>query len=276
MVSPAPAYLRLLIFLPAILIPAWASSSPAFLVMYSAHKLNKQGDSRQPWCTPFFPNFEPVRCSVSGSKCCFLTCIQVSQEAGKVVWYPHLLKNFPQFVVIHTVKGFSVVSEVDVFLDFPCFFYSPVYVGNLISDSSAFSKSSLYIWKFLVHILLKPTLKDFEYYLASMWNECNCVVVWTFFGTVLLWDWNENWPFAGILSATLLTASSFRIWNSSAEIPLTPLALFVVILPKGLLTSHSRMSGSRWVITPSWLSGSLRPFLCNFSVYFFFFGCSGF
>ena len=85
-----------------------------------------------------------------------------------MVWYPHLLKNFPQFVVIHTVKGFSVVSEVDVFLDFPCFFYSPVNVGNLISDSSAFSKSSLYIWKFLVHILLKPTLKDFEYYLASM------------------------------------------------------------------------------------------------------------
>ena len=213
---------------------------------------------------------------MSGSNCWFLTHIQVFQETGKVVWYPHLLKNFPQFVVIHTVKGFSVVSEVDVFLDFPCFFYSPVNVGNLISDSSAFSKSSLYIWKFLVHILLKPTLKDFEYYLASMWNECNCVVVWTFFGTVLLWDWNENWPFAGILSAALLTASSFRIWNSSAEIPLTPLALFVVILPKGLLTSHSRMSGSRWVITPSWLSGSLRPFLCNSSVYFFFFGCSGF
>ena len=85
-----------------------------------------------------------------------------------MVWYSQLLKNFPQFVVIHTVKGFSVVSEVNVFLDFPCFFYGPVNVGNLISDSSAFSKSSLYIWKFLVHILLKPTLKDFEYYLASM------------------------------------------------------------------------------------------------------------
>ena len=107
---------------------------------------------------------------MSGSNCCSLTCILVSQEVGQVVWYPHLLKNFPQFVVIHTVKGFRVVSEVevDVFLEFTCFFYGPVNVGNLISDSSAFSKSSLYIWKFLVHILLKPTLKDFEYYLASM------------------------------------------------------------------------------------------------------------
>ena len=86
-----------------------------------------------------------------------------------MVWYSHLLKNFPQFVVIHTVKGFSVVKEeVDVFLEFLCFFYDPSDVGNLISDSSVFSKSSLYIWKFLVHMLLKPCLKDFEHYLASM------------------------------------------------------------------------------------------------------------
>ena len=95
-----------------------------------------------------------------------------------------------------TVKGFSIVSEVaDVFLEFSCFFYDPVAVGKLISCSSVFSKSSLYIWYFLVHILLKPSLKDFEYYLASMWNECNCAVVWTFFGNALLWDSNENWPF---------------------------------------------------------------------------------
>ena len=82
-----------------------------------------------------------------GANCCFLTCIQVSQEAGQVVWYSHLLKNFPQFVVIHTVKGFTIVNEAeeDVFLEFPCFFGDPEDVGNLISGSSAFSKFSLYI-----------------------------------------------------------------------------------------------------------------------------------
>ena len=145
----------------------------------------------------FFPNFEPVRCFMSGSNCCLLTWIQVSQNAGKVVWYSHLFQNFPQFVVIHTVKGLSVVSEaeVDVFLEFSCFFYDPIDIGNLISGSSAFSEFSLYIWKSLVHILLKYSLKYFEHYLASMWNECNCVVVWTFFGFALLWGWNENWPF---------------------------------------------------------------------------------
>ena len=164
-----------------------------------------------------FPNLEPVCCSMSGSNCCFLACIQVSQEAGQVFWYSHLFKNFPQFAVIHTVKGFSVVTEaeLDFFLEFPCFLYDPMDVGNLISGSSAFSKSSLNIWKFLVHILLKPSLKDFEHYFASMWNEHNCMVVWTFFGIALLWDWNENWlfsspvaiaefsKFVGILSAAL-------------------------------------------------------------------------
>ena len=95
-----------------------------------------------------FPNLEPVHCSMSSSNCCFLTCIQVSQEADKVVWYSHLFKNYPQFVVIHTVKGFSIVNEaeVDVFLEFLCFFYDPTNVGNLISGSYAFSKSSLYNW----------------------------------------------------------------------------------------------------------------------------------
>ena len=107
---------------------------------------------------------------MSGSNCCFFTCIQVSQKTGKVVWYSYLFKKFPQFVVIHTVKGFSVVSEaeLDVFLEFSCFFYDPMDVGNLISGSSAFSKSSLYIWKFSVHVLLKPSSKDFEHDLASM------------------------------------------------------------------------------------------------------------
>ena len=143
-----------------------------------------------------FLNLEPVHCSMSSSNYCFLTYIQVSQKIGKVVWYSHLFKNFPVFVVIHTVKGFSIVNEeVDVFLKFPCFLHDPMDVGNLISGSSAFSKSSWYTWKFSVHILLKPTLKDFEHYPANMWNECNCTVVWTLFGIALLWDWNENCPF---------------------------------------------------------------------------------
>ena len=87
-----------------------------------------------------------------------------------MVWYPYLFKNFPQFIVIHTVKGFSVVNEaeVDVFLEIPCFFNDPTNVGNLISGSFTFSKTSLYIWKFSVHIMLKPSLKDFEHNLAGM------------------------------------------------------------------------------------------------------------
>ena len=117
-----------------------------------------------------FPNLEPVHCSMSSSNYCFLTCIQVSQEASKVVWYSHLFNNFPQLVVIHTVKGFGIVdkAEVDVFLEFSCFFYDPTDVGNLISGSFAFSKSSLNIWKFSAHILLKPGLENFEHYFASM------------------------------------------------------------------------------------------------------------
>ena len=117
-----------------------------------------------------FSYLEPICCSMSSSNSCFLTCIQISQEADQVVWCSHLLKNFPQFVVIHTSKGFSVVNEAEVavFLEFSCFFYDPMDVGNLISGSSAFTKSSLYIWKFSVHALLKPRLKDFEHYLASV------------------------------------------------------------------------------------------------------------
>ena len=149
-----------------------------------------------------FPNLEPVSCSMSSFNCCFLICIQISQEAGQVVWYSHLL-NFPQFVVIHTFKGFKIINEaeVDVFLEFFCLFNDLTDVGHLISGSSACSKSSLNIWKFLVHILLKPRLENFEHYFASMWDEYNCVVVWTFFGIAFLWDWNENWPFPASLAA---------------------------------------------------------------------------
>src|SRR5574341_2463080 len=114
---------------------------------------------------------------MSSSNCCFLTCIQISQEAGKVVWYSHLFNNFPPFVVIHTVKGFGIVNkaEIDVFLELSCFFNDPGDVGNLISGSSAFSKSSLNIWKFMDHVLLKPGLENFEHYFIAF-----------------LWDWNEN------------------------------------------------------------------------------------
>ena len=93
------------------------------------------------------PSLQPVYCFMSSSNCCFFTYIQISQEAGQVVWYSHLLKNFPQFVVIHPLKGFGVVNkaEVDIFLELSCFFYDPMDVGNLISGSSAFSKSSLNI-----------------------------------------------------------------------------------------------------------------------------------
>ena len=206
------------------------------------------------------PNLEPVSCSMSSSNSCFLTCIQISQEAGQMIWYSHLLKNFPEFVVVQTVKGFGIVNkaEVDVFLELFCFFDDPVVVGNLISGSWAFSKSSLNIWKFTVHELLKPGLKNFEHYFASvwkwklyrsvmsdslrpcglsptrllrpwdspgkntgvgchfllqgifltqgsnpgllhcrqmLWDECNCAVVWAFFGIAFLRDWNENWTF---------------------------------------------------------------------------------
>ena len=124
-----------------------------------------------------FPNFEPVHCSMSSSNYCFLMCTQASQEIVMVVWHSDLFKNFPQFVVIHTTKGFSIVNEaeVDFFLKFSCFFYDTANVGNLISCSSVFSTSCLYIWKFSVHVLLKRSLKDFEHYLASVyqhWSDC--------------------------------------------------------------------------------------------------------
>ena len=142
-----------------------------------------------------FASFEPVHYFMSSSNCCFLTCIQVSQGAGKVVWYFHLFQNFPVCCDPH--KVFSVVSEaeVNVFLELSCFFYGSVNVGSLIFGSSAFSKSNLYIWKFSIHVLLKLRLKVFEHYLSTMWNELSCMVVWTFFGIALLWGWNESWPF---------------------------------------------------------------------------------
>ena len=132
-----------------------------------------------------FPNLEPVCCSMSSSNCCFLTCIQVLQEAGQVVWYSHLLKNLPQFVVIHTVKGFSVVNEAElhVFLGFSILLWSKqvLAIWHLVPLSflnPAWTSGS----SRTVHVLLKPGLENFEHYFTSMWDEPNCAVVWTFFG----------------------------------------------------------------------------------------------
>ena len=172
------------------------------------------------------------------SHCCFLSCIQISQEAGQVVWYSHLFQNFPQFVVIHTVKSFGIVNKADVFLELSCFLIYPKDVGNLTSGSSATSKSSLNIWKFTVQVLLKPDLVNFEHSFASIWDECNCVVVWAFFGIAFLWDWNENWPFlvlshcwvfqiCWLIEFSTFTTSSFRIWNSSTGIPSPLLTLLI-------------------------------------------------
>ena len=190
------AYLRLLVFLPAILIPACASSSPGFLMMHSAYKLNKQGDNIQPWCTPFpiwnqsvFPC--PVLTVASWS------VYRFSQEAAQVFWYSHLFQNFPQFVVIHTVKGFGTVNkaEVNVFLELSCFsmiqwmlavwslFPLPFLNPAWASGSSLF----MYCWSSAWRIL--------SITFTNVWDECNCVVVRTFFGIAFLWDWNENWPF---------------------------------------------------------------------------------
>ena len=137
------------------------------------------------WTNQFFHVLE---------SCCFLNCIQVSQEAGKVVWYSLLFKNFA--ICWNPHKGFSIVleAEVNIFLEFPCFPHDPTNIENLISDSSASSESCLCIWKFSVHMLLKPSLKDFDHTLATMWNEHNSIIFWTFFG-IALWDWYENWPF---------------------------------------------------------------------------------
>ena len=154
---------------------------------------------------------------MASSNCYFSTCIQASQEVSKVVRYSHFFENFPQFFVMHTVKYFSIVNEaeVDVFLEFPFFFYDPKMLAIWSLVSSPFSKYSLYIWNLLVHILLKPSLKGFEHYLASMWNEHNCIIVLT-----ILWHCPclglerkltfsspvanaEFSKFAGILSAAL-------------------------------------------------------------------------
>ena len=122
-----------------------------------------------------FSYLEPVCSAMSSSNCCLLRCIRIFQETGKVVWYSHLLKNFPQFVVIHTVKGFGIVNkvEIDVFLELSSFFHYPADVGNLVSGSSAFLNPA---WTSGSSWFMKPSVENFEHYFASVWDECNCGV----------------------------------------------------------------------------------------------------
>ena len=154
--------------------------------MYSAYKLNKQGDNIQLWRTPF-----PVW-NQSVVSCPVLTIASWPAYRffkRQVRWsgIPISFRLF-QFVVIHTVKGFGIVNkaEIDVFLKLSCFFDDPVDVGNLISGSSAFSKISLNVWKLMVHVFLKPGLENFEHYFTGVWDECNCAVGWAFFGIAFL------------------------------------------------------------------------------------------
>ena len=197
------------------------------------------------------------------SNCCFLTCIQVLQEASQVVWYSYLFKNFPQFVVIHTVKGFGIVSEAHVFLEFHCFFCHSADVGNLFSGSSAFSKSILDICKFLVCIMLKLSMQDFKHDLTSTGDECNCP--WLAHSLVLPFmeigmridlfqSCDHYWVFqiCWHIECNTLMTSSFRVLNSSTGIPLHPLALLTVVLPKAHLTWQWGMFGSRCLTTPSY------------------------
>ena len=177
---------------------------------------------------------EPVCCSMSSSNCCFLTCKWFSQEAGQVVWYSHLFQNFPQFIVIHTEKAFGIVNkaEIDVFLELSSFFHDPADVVNLISGSSALSKNCVNIWNFMVHVLLKPGLENFEHYFTSMWDECNCVVFWALWYCLCLeLEWNLTfsqscghcWVFqiCWHIEYSIFTASSFRIWNSPTGMSIT-------------------------------------------------------
>ena len=177
------------------MILACASSSPKFLMMYSAYKLNKQSDNIQPWCTPF-----PIW-NQSVVKCPVLTVASWPSYRflkRQVRWYGISIS----FRIFHsllwsTVKGFGIVNkaEIDVFLQLSCLFNDPVDVGNLISGSSAFSKTSWTSWSSWFKYCWTLAWRTFKRYFTSLWDEDNCVVVWAFFGIAVLWDWNENWPF---------------------------------------------------------------------------------
>ena len=234
--------------------------------MYSPYKLNKQGDNIQPWHTPFpIWNQSVVPCPV-------LTVVSWPAYRflkRQVRWSGiPVSKNFPQFVVIHTVKSFGIVNktEIDVFLELSCFFNYPLDVGNLISGSSAFSKSRKR-FRHLEHLEVHSSC-TVEAWLGEFWALLTyemSAILWSsehslslpFFRigmkTVLFQSCGHCWVFqiCWHIECSTFTASSFRIWDSSTGIPSCSLALFVVTLPKAHLTSHSKMSGSRWVIIPS-------------------------
>ena len=165
---------------------------PSVLIMYSAYKLNKQGAIYS----------LDVLLFLFGTSLLFhvqlLPDLNIGFSRG---WSGGLI--FPSLSEFSTISWdphcqrlwHSNKAEIDVSLEFSCFLHDPEDVGNLMSGSSAFSKSSLNIWKFTVHVLLKPGLENFEHYFTRVWDECNCVVVWAFFGIAFLWDWDENWPF---------------------------------------------------------------------------------
>ena len=173
----------------------------------------------------------------------------------------------------HTVKGFSIVNEAEVnaFLELSCFFYDPMDANNLISGSSAFSKSSLNIWKFSVHVycwslawrIFNITLLVYE--MSAIVQQFEHSLALPFFGIRMKTDLFQScgpvFQICWHIECSTFTASSFRTWKSSTGILSPPLALFVLMLTKVHLILHPRMSGSRWVITPSWLSGSWRSFL---------------
>ena len=170
-----------------------------------------------------FSYLEPVCCSMSSANCCFLTCIQISQEAGQVVWYSHVFQNFSQFTVIHTVKGFGIVNkaEIDVFLELSCFFDDPADVSNLISGSSAFSKTSLNIWKFIVNEAELDVFLEFPCFIndgmdvgnlnsgSSAFSKLN-LNIWKFIVHVLWKPSLENFEYSftgGSMLGLMLTSS---------------------------------------------------------------------
>ena len=171
--------------------------------MYTAFKLNKQGDNRQPWRTLF-----PIW---NNSVVQYPVLTVASWPAYRFLERPVMWSRIPisfrifQFIMIHTVKGFDIVkkAEIDVFLELSCFCDDIADVGNLISGSSAFSETSLNICKFTVHVVLRPGLQNFEHYFTSMWDECNCVFVWAFFGIAFLWNWNWSTWFTIIIIVTV-------------------------------------------------------------------------
>ena len=214
---------------------------------------------------------------MSTSNCCFLTCIQISQETGQVIRYSHFFQNFPQFIVIHTVKGFGIVNkaEIDVFLELFCLlmiqrmlaiwslvplpFLKPAWT----SGSSRFTYCWGLAWRILSITLLASEMsaivQDFEHSLAL-----------PFFGigmkTHIFQSCGHCWVFqiCWHIECSTFISSSFRIWNSSNGIQSPPLALFIVMLSEAHLTSHSKISGSRLVITSSWLSWLWRSLFVQF------------